>query len=39
MKLTRNQEIALRLLRARVAETDSELSGFIASCCKMADCH
>lgn len=26
-------------LRARVAETDSELSGFIASCCKMADCH
>lgn len=26
-------------LHARVAETDSELSGFIASCCKMADCH
>ena len=26
-------------LRARVAETDPELSGFIASCCKMADCH
>lgn len=39
MKLTRNQEIALRLLREAEAETDPELSGFIASCCKMADCH